>query len=141
MESYTSNLAGAPIEELEKLYSKTVTVLDRKAVEDGSMIIEKARESVVGFLVPGDVMSANMAMEMAEKNLKDFHETMDNLRARVGDQAKRIEELEQENAARAVRCRELEIDKSNLIELVHSKNILLKQLEQAYAKTMKPDNG
>lgn len=51
MEAYTSTLTGAGLEDIESLCKKKVTVLDRKAVEDGSVIIDKAKEAEWKFAV------------------------------------------------------------------------------------------
>ncbi len=64
MEEYTAVLTGTGHEKLEELYGKEINFLDRKAVEDGSIILEAAKRSKVAFLVPGDAMSATTHVDI-----------------------------------------------------------------------------
>lgn len=63
-ESYTSQLKDGSIEELEKKIGKEMIVLGREQVEDGEIILHEAREKIVGFLVPGDAMSATTHIDL-----------------------------------------------------------------------------
>jgi len=58
MENYTSRIVDMDKESLEKLIKKDIEILEREDVEDGKKIIEKAKESIVSLLVPGDPMIA-----------------------------------------------------------------------------------
>ena len=64
MENYTSILEEGSIPRLEKLLDKTITILDRAGVESESQIVEQAQENNVGFLVPGDAMSATTHLDL-----------------------------------------------------------------------------
>ncbi len=64
MEEYTAVLTGASHERLEDLYGKSIDFLDRKAVEDGKIILESAMSHHTGFLVPGDAMSATTHIDL-----------------------------------------------------------------------------
>lgn len=57
-EFYTSHMRDGAKEELEKKLGKEIIVLSREDVEGGEVILLEARERTVGFLVPGDPMSA-----------------------------------------------------------------------------------
>ncbi len=63
-ETYTSKLKEGTIEELEKNIGKEMIVLSRVQVEDGEAILHEARDKTVGFLVPGDAMSATTHVEL-----------------------------------------------------------------------------
>lgn len=63
-ESYTSRLRQGAIEELEKEIGKEMIVLSREEVEKGEVILHEARERTVGFLVPGDAMSATTHVDL-----------------------------------------------------------------------------
>ena len=63
-ESYTSKLKEGTIEELEKKIGKEMIVLSREQVEGGEVILHEAREKTVGFLVPGDAMSATTHVDL-----------------------------------------------------------------------------
>ncbi len=58
MENYTSRIVDMDKESLENLIKKDIEILEREDVEDGKKIIEKAKESIVSLLVPGDPMIA-----------------------------------------------------------------------------------
>jgi diphthine synthase len=58
MEDYTSMLAGTNRERMEEFYGRKIELLDRKAVEDGSVILDSARETDVVLLVVGDALTA-----------------------------------------------------------------------------------
>lgn len=64
MENYTSILEEGSIQRLESLIGKPIILLDRAGVETDSQIIENAEISTVGFLVPGDAMSATTHVDL-----------------------------------------------------------------------------
>ncbi len=64
MEDYTSILEKGSIQRLEKLLDKPIILLDRAGVETDGQIIENAEASTVGFLVPGDAMSATTHIDL-----------------------------------------------------------------------------
>jgi len=58
-EEYTAVLAPGSLDRLSGILGRTVTVLDRAAVEDGRPVLEAlARHPRVGFVVPGDPFAA-----------------------------------------------------------------------------------
>ncbi len=63
-ESYTSQLKEGAIEELESKIGREMIVLTREEVEKGEVILHEARERRVGFLVPGDAMSATTHVDL-----------------------------------------------------------------------------
>src|SRR5438309_2879865 len=63
-ELYTSSLAGATIESVERLIGKKVRTLTRADVEDGGTILEAAARQKVAFLVVGDPMAATTHVDL-----------------------------------------------------------------------------
>jgi len=63
-EFYTSVHECSSIENLQKLIGKKVEVLKREDVEEGDKILEAARNSKTGFLIPGDPMMATTHIEL-----------------------------------------------------------------------------
>jgi diphthine synthase len=63
-EFYTSAHVGMSIERIERIVGKKVEVLKREDVEEGDLLIEKSRAHKVGFLVPGDPMTATTHVEL-----------------------------------------------------------------------------
>lgn len=63
-EHYTSRMKEGAIERLEKKVGKRITILRREEVEKGELILREARTRTVGFLVPGDPMSATTHMDL-----------------------------------------------------------------------------
>lgn len=57
LETYTSILQCS-LEDMEKFYEKEIISVDRAFVEDGSVILEQAKEKNVALLIIGDVFSA-----------------------------------------------------------------------------------
>jgi len=57
-EFYTSALRGSSPSRFNELLGKEVRVLTRKDVEEGNIILNEAATKTVGFLVPGDPMTA-----------------------------------------------------------------------------------
>ncbi len=70
-ESYTSQLKEGAIEELEKRIGKEMIALSRSEVESGEIILHEAREKKVGFLVPGDPMSATTHIDLRIRAQKE----------------------------------------------------------------------
>jgi diphthine synthase len=64
MENYTSTLEEGSIRRLEELLGKPIILLDRAGVEMDSQIVERAETGTVGFLVPGDAMSATTHVDL-----------------------------------------------------------------------------
>ncbi len=64
MENYTSILAEGSISRLEKLIGKKIQIMGRADVETGGKMLEHAGIGTVGFLVPGDAMSATTHVDM-----------------------------------------------------------------------------
>lgn len=63
-EFYTSNLRGTTVQTLELLIGKSIRVLTRKELEQGTEILEAARDRRVALLVPGDPMAATTHVEL-----------------------------------------------------------------------------
>jgi diphthine synthase len=70
-ESYTSKLKEGAIQELEKKIGKEMIALGRSEVESGEIILHEAREKAVGFLVPGDAMSATTHIDLRLRAQKE----------------------------------------------------------------------
>lgn len=62
LEGYTLKL-GASKEALEKVFGKEIILLDRKGVEEGSLV-EEARSEDIGLLVGGDALSATTHLSL-----------------------------------------------------------------------------
>lgn len=63
-ESYTSTLSEGALTRLESTTGKTIRLLDRSAVEDGTVILEACRTGRVALLVAGDPMSATTHVDL-----------------------------------------------------------------------------
>jgi len=64
LEYYTSKL-NCPLENLEKLYGKKISIADRELVEkNAGEILNKAKEKDVAFLVIGDVFGATTHIDI-----------------------------------------------------------------------------
>lgn len=63
-EFYTAIMAQDTIEYLESKLNKTIQVLTRKQIEDGSMIIESAKNKNIAFLCQGDSLTATTHIEL-----------------------------------------------------------------------------
>jgi diphthine synthase len=63
-ERYTSRMKEGALEELSQAVGKPITILGREEVEDGAAILEAASGARVGFLVPGDPMTATTHVEL-----------------------------------------------------------------------------
>ncbi|UCD93118.1 MAG: diphthine synthase [Methanobacteriota archaeon] len=70
-EFYTSHMREGVKEELEKKIGKEIIVLSREDVEAGDIILLEAKERTVGFLVPGDAMSATTHVDLRIRAEKD----------------------------------------------------------------------
>lgn len=62
-EQYTSKVSSGSIERLEKTIGKEIRILGRKDVEDGAPL-KFAKDCTVGFLVPGDPMTATTHVDL-----------------------------------------------------------------------------
>jgi len=73
LENYTSKL-NTKIKNLEKLYKKKIILADRNLVENTNIILEKAKNKDVAFLVIGDALSAtthiNLLLEAKKRGIK-----------------------------------------------------------------------
>lgn len=63
LENYTNKL-NAPIEDLEKFYSKKITLADRKTVEETESILKEAKNKEIALLIIGDVFAATTHIEL-----------------------------------------------------------------------------
>src|SRR5881396_48457 len=63
-ELYTSGLAGATLDSVERLIGKKVRTLARAEVEDGRVILDAAARAKVAFLVVGDPMAATTHVDL-----------------------------------------------------------------------------
>lgn len=63
-ELYTSGLAGASLDSIERLVGKPIRKLGRAEVEGGRIILEAAAQRKVGFLVVGDPMVATTHVDL-----------------------------------------------------------------------------
>jgi diphthine synthase len=63
-ELYTSGLAGASVEAVERLIGKKIRTLARAQVEDGRIVLEAAARGKVAFLVVGDPMAATTHVDL-----------------------------------------------------------------------------
>src|SRR5947208_10332383 len=61
---YTSALAGASLEAVEKVIDKKIHRLSREEVEDGQVLLTAAASRTVAFLIPGDPMSATTHIDL-----------------------------------------------------------------------------
>lgn len=75
-ETYTSALSEGSLERLSITTGKPIEVLDRSRVEDGSVIIEAAKDKHVAFLVPGDPMTATTHVDLRLRALGEGIETV-----------------------------------------------------------------
>lgn len=63
-EWYTAFLAGASPQDLEEAYGQAVEVLDRQGVEQGTRVLDAAREGDAVFLTAGDAMTATTHVDL-----------------------------------------------------------------------------
>ena len=63
-ELYTSGLAGASLEAVERLVGRPIRKVTRAEVEDGTRILEAATTQRVAFLVVGDPMAATTHVDL-----------------------------------------------------------------------------
>ncbi len=63
-EFYTSAMKGTTLSRIEEILGGKITVLTREEVEKGDRILERAAAKRVGFLVPGDPMSATTHIDL-----------------------------------------------------------------------------
>jgi diphthine synthase len=74
-EDYTSRLETGAYERLQRRVGKTIQTLDRKAVEDGSVVLEACKGKRVSFLVVGDPMGATTHIDLRLRAAKAGFET------------------------------------------------------------------
>ncbi len=63
-ELYTSGLAGASLEAVERLIGQPIRKISRTEVEDGTLILKTAATQRVAFLVVGDPMAATTHVDL-----------------------------------------------------------------------------
>lgn len=63
-EEYTSSLSSGSLDRLEKMAGKSIQLLDRKQVEDGSIVLGSCVNKRVAFLVVGDPMTATTHVDL-----------------------------------------------------------------------------
>jgi len=65
-ELYTSLMAGLSVERLERIVGKRISVVSRQALEEeeGRLILQRAKEGKVAFLVPGDPLIATTHVDL-----------------------------------------------------------------------------
>ena len=63
-EEYTSALANGSLDRLSRKTGKSIETVDRDTVEDATRILEKAENSRVVLLVPGDPMTATTHVDL-----------------------------------------------------------------------------
>src|SRR5205814_9275751 len=66
-ELYTSTLAGASLESVERLVGKKIRILGRAEVEDGHTILAAAAGQRVAFLGGGDPMAATTQVDLSAR--------------------------------------------------------------------------
>ena len=69
-EDYTSRLETGAYSNLERRIAKSIQTLDRKSVEDGSIVLEACRDKRVSFLVVGDPMGATTHVDLRLRAVK-----------------------------------------------------------------------
>ena len=70
VEFYTSILAGSSIEKIKECCKKDIIILNREETEDGRILLSKARENVVAFLVGGDSLTATTHVDLRIRAIK-----------------------------------------------------------------------
>ncbi len=75
-EDYTSRLEAGAYARLERRVGKSIRILDRKAVEEGNVILEACKEKRVSFLVVGDPMGATTHVDLRLRAVRAGTETM-----------------------------------------------------------------
>ena len=64
LDNYTSKI-NCPVEQLEKLYGKKISLADRQLVEsDDNLILKNAKEKNTSFLIVGEVFAATTHMDL-----------------------------------------------------------------------------
>jgi len=63
-EFYTSAMKGTTLERIEEVFGSKIRVLSREEVEKGDIILKEAASKTVGFLVPGDSMTATTHIDL-----------------------------------------------------------------------------
>lgn len=65
-ELYTSLMSGLSVERLERIVGRKVSVVSRQALEEeeGRLILQRAKEGKVAFLVPGDPLIATTHVDL-----------------------------------------------------------------------------
>jgi diphthine synthase len=70
VEFYTSFLAGSSMEKLRASCGKDFIVLNRQETEEASILLSKAKEHIVAFLVGGDSLTATTHIDLRIRAIK-----------------------------------------------------------------------
>jgi diphthine synthase len=63
-EFYTSKLIGSTATDLERAVGRSINVLDRIKVEEGSVVLDAAKDKKVAFITAGDTMAATTHVDL-----------------------------------------------------------------------------
>ncbi len=74
-EFYTSILSGITLEHLKTIYNKEIIILNRKETEDASILLSKAENNHVAFLVGGDALTATTHVDLRIRAIQQDIET------------------------------------------------------------------
>lgn len=75
VEVYTSDIREGTLERIEEKIGKKITLLKRAEVEEGKLLVEKAKEKKIALLVPGDPLIATTHISLILSAKKDGIET------------------------------------------------------------------
>jgi diphthine synthase len=74
-ETYTSTLSEGALDRLAARTGKTIELLGREALEDGSRILEECRRKKVALLIAGDPMTATTHVELRLRAIEQGSDT------------------------------------------------------------------
>jgi diphthine synthase len=75
-EFYTSILSGSTLEKLEERCEKKIIVLNRSETEEASLLLSKAKDHNVAFLVGGDALTATTHVDLRIRAIKQGIDTI-----------------------------------------------------------------
>ena len=75
VEFYTSILAGSTLEKLRKICEKEIVLLDREQTEKADILLSKAKNHQVAFLVGGDSQTATTHIDLRIRAMKQHIKT------------------------------------------------------------------
>ena len=64
VEFYTSILSGSTLEKLNNIFDKEIVLLDREKTENAEILLSKAKDHSVAFLVGGDSLTATTHVDL-----------------------------------------------------------------------------